>query len=346
MRIGSGAGFAGDRIEPAVDLVREGALDDLVLECLAERTIALAQQRRRGDPTLGYDVRAAQWFRALLPVAIDRGTRIVSNLGAANPLGAGRLAVDIARELGLSCRVAVVTGDDVLDALDLATPCLEDGRPLDARGPVVSANAYLGADAITPALATDADVVLTGRVADPSLFLAPLADRLGWDLTDPAAAAQGTLVGHLLECGAQLTGGYFADPGRKDVPGLTSLGYPWADVSVAEIPTPPVPSSAPSSSPSSRATAPAPTRWSAPSPKRSSAAPLTGTGRDCRLGTSGLPQCATARNKRRIESLIRLAAPVLDVVLYAGDRASKVIGRNEIGPEPIRRPGLPKPDRH
>ena len=233
VRIGSGAGFAGDRIQPAVDLVREGALDDLVLECLAERTIALAQQRRRADPSTGYDGRAAQWFRALLPVALDRGTRIVSNLGAANPLGAGRLAIDIAREMGLSCKVAVVTGDDVLDALDLDRPCLEDGRPLNARGPVISANAYLGADAITPGLATGAHVVLTGRVADPSLFLAPLADRLGWDLSDPASAAHGTLVGHLLECGTQLTGGYFADPGRKDVPELASLGYPWADVTAS-----------------------------------------------------------------------------------------------------------------
>ena len=233
VRIGSGAGFAGDRIQPAVDLVREGALDDLVLECLAERTIALAQQRRRSDPATGYDSRAGQWFRALLPGALAQGTRIVSNLGAANPLAAGRLVIDTAREMGLSCGVAVVTGDDVLDILDLDSPCLEDGRPLNARGPVVSANAYLGADAITPALATGAEVVLTGRVADPSLFLAPLADRLGWDLSDPAKAAHGTLVGHLLECGTQLTGGYFADPGRKDVSGLASLGYPWADVSAS-----------------------------------------------------------------------------------------------------------------
>lgn len=231
VRIGSGAGFAGDRIQPAVDLVRDGALDDLVLECLAERTIALAQQRRREDSSTGYDGRAEQWFRALLPLALERGTRIVSNLGAANPLGAGHLGIDIARELGLPCTVAVVTGDDVLDVLDLSSPCLEDGRPLDARGPVVSANAYLGADAIVPALATGADVVITGRVADPSLFLAPLADRLGWDLSVPATAAHGTLVGHLLECGTQLTGGYFADPGSKDVPELASLGYPWAEVS-------------------------------------------------------------------------------------------------------------------
>lgn len=230
VRIGSGAGFSGDRIAPAVDLVARGALDDIVLECLAERTVALGQQRRRQDPGTGHDPRAAAWLRALLPEAVPRGTRIVSNLGAANPRAAGEVAVGVARELGTACRVAVVTGDDVLDVLDLDQPCLEDGRPLRERGEIVSANAYLGADALTEAMDADAAVVLTGRVADPSLFLATLAHRHGWSLDDVPSAAAGTLVGHLLECGAQVTGGYFADPGTKDVPGLPDLGYPYADV--------------------------------------------------------------------------------------------------------------------
>ena len=200
VRIGSGAGFAGDRIQPAVDLVREGALDDLVLECLAERTIALAQQRRRSDPSTGYDARAEQWLRALLPVALDRGTRIVSNLGAANPLGAGRLAIDIARELGLSCGVAVVTGDDVLDALDLSSPCLEDGRPWTREGPVVSANAYLGADAIcrrSPRAPT-----WCSPAASPTRRCSSRPWPTASAGTCPTTtAAHGTLVGHLLECG-------------------------------------------------------------------------------------------------------------------------------------------------
>jgi len=232
-RIGSGAGFAGDRIGPAVDLATRGELDDLVLECLAERTIALGQQRRRLDPTTGYDSRAEQRFRALLPVTLPRGTRLTSNLGAANPRAAGEIAVRVARELGLACRVAVVEGDDVLDRVDLERPSLEDGRPVSSYGEVVSANAYIGADALMPAMRAGSDVVVAGRVADPSLFLAPLAHRLGWDLDDEAhldLVAAGTLVGHLLECGAQLTGGYFADPGVKDVPGLDRLGFPYADV--------------------------------------------------------------------------------------------------------------------
>jgi len=227
MRIGSGAGFSGDRIEPAEDLLRRGALDDLVLECLAERTIALGQQRRLADPDTGYDRRLVARFSRLLPLARQGGVRIVTNMGAANPLAAGRVTRGL---LGPSGTVAVVTGDDVLAGLDLDAPAVEDGLPLRAHGEVVSANAYLGADAIMPALRAGADVVLTGRVADPSLFLAPIAERLGWDLEDTAQAACGTLIGHLLECAGQLTGGYFADPGRHDVPGLAELGFPYAEV--------------------------------------------------------------------------------------------------------------------
>ncbi|MBK1786971.1 acyclic terpene utilization AtuA family protein [Prauserella cavernicola] len=229
-RIGSGAGFAGDRVEPAEDLLARGGLDDLVLECLAERTIALGQQRRLADPVAGYDRRLPSRFARLLPLAVEHGVRVVTNMGAANPLEGGRVTRGLLDSLGSTAAVAVVTGDDVLAELDLDAPAWETGRPLREHGEIVSANAYLGADAILPALDAGARVVLTGRVADPSLFLAPLAHRLGWDLADPSAAAAGTLVGHLLECAGQLTGGYFADPGRKDVPGLARLGFPFADV--------------------------------------------------------------------------------------------------------------------
>jgi hypothetical protein len=230
VRIGCGAGFAGDRIDSAVDLLRDGELDDLVLECLAERTIALAQARRRVDPATGYDLYAEQRLKALLPEAKARNVRVLSNLGAANPAAAGQLARRIAEEAGLCCRIAVITGDDVLNRIDQEAPALEDGKPLSSHGQIVSANAYLGADSLLPALAAGADVVLTGRVADPSLFVAALADRFGWDLSDEAMMAAATLAGHLLECGTQVSGGYFADPGHKSVPGLASLGLPFADV--------------------------------------------------------------------------------------------------------------------
>ncbi|WP_373696261.1 acyclic terpene utilization AtuA family protein [Actinomycetospora flava] len=230
MRIGSGAGFAGDRIDPAVDLARRAALDDLVLECLAERTIALGQQRRLADPGAGHDPRLHARLAPLLPVALDTGTRVLTNMGAANPPAAGYIVRRMLDDAGSTATVGVVTGDDVLDALDLDAPALEDARPLRAHGEIVSANAYLGADAIAPALEAGAQVVVTGRVADPSLFLAPLAQRLGWAPDDVDAAAAGTLVGHLLECAGQLTGGYAADPGRLDVPDLARLGFPFADV--------------------------------------------------------------------------------------------------------------------
>ncbi|MER5390759.1 acyclic terpene utilization AtuA family protein [Saccharopolyspora sp. NPDC002686] len=230
MRIGSGAGFAGDRIEPAVQLAERAELDDLVLECLAERTIALGQQRRLRDPALGHDPRLRARFRPLLPVAVANGVRVVTNMGSANPLAAGEVTRDLLVGSGLRGRIAVVTGDDVLDRLDLRRPALEDGVALADHGEVVSANAYLGADALLPALDTGADVVLTGRVADPSLFLAPMAHRLGWDLDDWPRVAAGTLVGHVLECAGQVTGGYFADPGVKDVPDLADLGFPYAEV--------------------------------------------------------------------------------------------------------------------
>ncbi len=229
-RVGAGAGFAGDRLGPAIDLLRHAALDDLVLECLAERTIALSQLRRMHDPHLGYDERLERRLRALLPAAQEHGTRIVTNMGAANPLAAAKLAQRVIGELGLSTRVAAVTGDDVLDGLDLSRPAIEDGLALAAHGEIISANAYLGAEALLPALRGGADLVIAGRVADPSLYVAVLADRLGWDLAEWGHMATASMVGHLLECAAQVSGGYFADPGKKGVPDLDRVGFPFAEV--------------------------------------------------------------------------------------------------------------------
>ncbi len=231
VRIGCGAGFSGDRLEPALVLVQQGELDYLVLECLAERTIALAQKRKRQDATQGYDPLLERRIELLLPYLLEKKVRLITNMGAANPLAAARKIVDIAHRLSLSVTVAAVTGDDVFTLLSGSETALETGRPLSASGPLVSANAYLGVDAILPALATSADIIITGRVADPSLFLAPLVHEFGWSTTDPNQMGQGTVIGHLLECAGQLTGGYFADPGRKDVPDLAHLGHPFADVS-------------------------------------------------------------------------------------------------------------------
>ncbi|MCA8036051.1 DUF1446 domain-containing protein [Burkholderia arboris] len=233
VRIGAGAGYSGDRIEPAVELAEHGQLDYLVFECLAERTIAIAQQARRNDPALGYDPLLDARMQAVLPVAAARRVRIVSNMGAANPRAAARRTARIAQSLGIAgLKVAAVEGDDVLDVvLRGAFRFEESGDEVAAyRDRIVSANAYLGAAPIVDALAAGADVVLTGRVADPSLFAAPLIHAFGWRMDDWDTLGQATVVGHLLECAGQVTGGYFADPGYKDVPNLARLGFPIGEV--------------------------------------------------------------------------------------------------------------------
>ncbi|AYZ68437.1 DUF1446 domain-containing protein [Burkholderia multivorans] len=233
VRIGAGAGYSGDRIEPAVELAEHGRLDYLVFECLAERTIAIAQQAKRRDPALGYDPLLDARMRAVLPVAVARRVRIVSNMGAANPHAAARRTAQIAQSLGFGgLKIAAVGGDDVLDVVLQGRFRFEEtGDDVAAyRDRIVSANAYLGAAPIVDALAAGADIVLTGRVADPSLFAAPLIHEFGWRMDDWRTLGQATVVGHLLECAGQVTGGYFADPGYKDVPNLARLGFPIGEV--------------------------------------------------------------------------------------------------------------------
>ena len=234
IRIGAGAGFSGDRIEPAVELAERGELDYLVFECLAERTIALAQQARLADPDAGFDPWLEERIAAVLPACLARGIRIVSNMGAANPAGAARRIAAIARRLGGRVpKVAHVEGDEVTDTVRAsALPLIErPGTVTNIANAMVSANVYLGVEAIVAALKDGADIVVTGRVADPALFLAPMVHEFGWGMDDWHRLGQGTVVGHLLECTGQLTGGYFADPGRKDVADLARLGFPFADVS-------------------------------------------------------------------------------------------------------------------
>ena len=234
LRIGSGAGYSGDRIEPAVELAEHGDLDYLVFECLAERTIALAQQARISDPKGGYDPLLGERMRRALPfVGAQPGRRrlrVITNMGAANPLSAAEHVRCIAAELGLDLKVVAVVGDDVLPLLR-PEQVLDNGQTLASLGArVISANAYLGVEGILEALRAEADVVITGRVADPSLFLAPQMFEFGWAADDWPRLGRGTLVGHLLECAGQVSGGYFADPGFKDVEDLARLGFPLAEI--------------------------------------------------------------------------------------------------------------------
>ena len=234
LRIGSGAGYSGDRIEPAVELASRGDLDYLVFECLAERTIALAQQVRISDPQGGYDPLLSERMRRVLPFVGrrdgQRRLRVITNMGAANPVSAAVEVRRIADELGLHLNVVAAVGDDVLQVLQPEL-MLDNGQTLGSLGErLISANAYLGVDAILEALHADADVVITGRVADPSLFLAPQMFEFGWAAHDWQRLGRGTLVGHLLECAGQVSGGYFADPGFKDVDDLARLGFPLAEI--------------------------------------------------------------------------------------------------------------------
>jgi hypothetical protein len=220
IRIGSGAGYSGDRIEPAVELAEKGDIHYLVFECLGERTVALAQQARMKDPDSGYDPLLEERMRAVLPVCASRGIKIVTNMGAANPVAAARRTAEIARSLGLSSlRIAAVTGDDVLDACkDGDLPIMEfDGTIQQLGNRLLSANAYLGAEPIAAALIGGADIVITGRASDPALFLAPMIHAFSWAMDDWNLLGQGTVAGHLLECAGQITGGYFADPGYKAI---------------------------------------------------------------------------------------------------------------------------------
>ena len=235
--IGCGAGFAGDRFDASLPIVDSLARCDgpryLSFELLAERTLAIAQRERRADPSRGYSPFLDQYIEPVLARAQAAGVRIVSNMGAANPRGAASRILSIAREQGIDgLKVAVVEGDNLLDIMteaDLRQAETVEGIAIGDRV-ILAANAYLGAYPIAEALATGADVVVTGRVTDPAIILGPLIHEFGWREDDWNSLAGGTLAGHLLECGAQVTGAYFADPGYKDVTDLARVGFPIAAV--------------------------------------------------------------------------------------------------------------------
>ena len=232
LAIGAGAGFSGDRTDAAGSvvetLVTRGGPAALIFETLAERTLALAQIARRQNPEGGYEPQLDRFVGPILRRCVEHRIPIVGNFGAANPRAAARRLQALARELGLrSLRVGVVEGDDLSD---------ERGRALLAehlpggRHDFVSANVYQGAKPIADALRAGAQIVVTGRVADPSLAVGPAMAHFGWSEDDWPTLGRATMAGHLLECGAQVTGGYFADPGLKDVPDLAHVGFPIAEI--------------------------------------------------------------------------------------------------------------------
>lgn len=235
--IGSGAGFSGDRVDAAIPVVAaiaaQGRGGAIIFETLGERTLALGQVARQADPEKGYEPLLEQFLSPILAPAVAAGITIVGNFGAANPPAAARAVARLAAAQGLAPRIAVVTGDDMLGnpAFDGSLLWEGDaGLPTPPAAPI-AVNVYLGARSITDAIRAGAQIVVTGRVADPALALGPLVAHFGWDWDDLDRIAAGTLIGHLLECGSQVSGGYFADPGVKDVPDMARIGFPIAEVS-------------------------------------------------------------------------------------------------------------------
>lgn len=234
IRIGAGSAWWGDRIEPAALNASRGDLDYLCFETMAEATVSAAQVRARRDPAFpGYDTYLDDRMRAVLPACVRRGTKIITNQGWINPVGAAERIVHWLRHFGArGVKVAAVSGSVINDqVLSLTDRILETGQPTATlAGQIASAEVYLGAEPIAEALRQGAHIVVTGRVADPSLFMAPMMHEFGWDALDHARLGAGNGLGHLMECGAQVTGGYFADPGFKDVPRPWDLAFPIAEV--------------------------------------------------------------------------------------------------------------------
>lgn len=222
--VACGAGFAGDRTEPAVALAASGLVHAVGLECLAERTLVPGLRARQNNSEAGFDPRLKRRLRPLLGVAKENACRVISNLGAANPAAAGRSIVELGRELDLTgLRVAAVVGDDVSSL----TNKIDWDAPI--KGALLGAHAYLGADALKPGIDGNADVIVTGRVADSALFSAEVVPILK---DDGDALAGATTVGHLLECSGQMTGGNFEMPDGTSLSAedFANLGFPLAHV--------------------------------------------------------------------------------------------------------------------
>lgn len=232
LRIASGQGFWGDLQRAPIDQARNGPIDVLVMDYLAEVTMSILQKQKLRNPDYGYARDFVEVVAELAPDIKEKGFAVISNAGGVNPVGCAEAIVEGARARGVEgLAVAVVTGDDLMDRLDdllaqgIELRHMETGEPLSSvRDRMVSANAYLGARPIVEALGRGADVVVTGRTTDTGLTLAPLIDAFGWDWEDWDKMAAGTVAGHILECGAQSSGGNFTDWDR--VPDLARVGFP------------------------------------------------------------------------------------------------------------------------
>ncbi|MCA8969264.1 MAG: DUF1446 domain-containing protein [Planctomycetes bacterium] len=230
--VANGQGFWGDSILGPVRLVREGPLDYLTLDYLAEVTMSILQKQKLRRPETGYATDFVVMLDRLLPEIVEKGVKVIANAGGVNPMACAKACIDIAKKHGISdLAIACIEGDDVLERLDGLMAEGEELRNMDSGEPlstirdrISSANVYLGAGPIVDALAQGAQIVVGGRISDPSLVMAPLIHEFGWSMDDWDRLASATVAGHILECGAQCTGGNFADWRR--IPDLARIGYP------------------------------------------------------------------------------------------------------------------------
>jgi len=233
LRLGGGSACPGERLEPAIELIEKGEIHYIIFDSLSESEMLAFERHKITHPELGYDVYAEARLRAILPLCERHNVKIIGNMGGANPRGCQDLALRLARELGLKgIKVASVLGDNVLSLVKgLNSTVCETGKGVNEFGDrMIAAHAYIPADPIVEALRQGAAVVITGRVGDASLYLAPMRYEFGWADEDRDLLAKGIVIGHLLECAGQLTGGYFADPPYKVVPDLHRLGFPIAEL--------------------------------------------------------------------------------------------------------------------
>src|SRR5713226_9511727 len=236
VRIAGGLGFYGDSWKPIKASIERGNVQYVASDHLAELTLAILQKDRQRDPNLGYTRDLVPMLIDLLPIAIQKGVKFVLNAGGLNPMAAREMLLGALKKFGIKLKVGVVLGDSVQERLDelqeagVSLAHMDTGEEIaTVRERIVFASAYLGARPLVEALDAGADIVLTGRVADAALFLAPMVHELGWQWDDWDRLAQGMVVGHLLECSGQATGGNFGGDWRA-IPDLAHIGYPIAEV--------------------------------------------------------------------------------------------------------------------
>jgi hypothetical protein len=232
IRIANGQGFWGDSLEAPVEQVRRGPIDYLTLDYLAEVTMSILQKQRSRDPRAGYARDFVDMIARVLPDLKERRIRVIANAGGVNPVACRDAVLEAAKRQSIEVKIATVSGDDIMDRLDgflergVELRNMETGEPLSAiRAQVESANVYFGAFPVAEALARGAEIVITGRVTDTGLALAPMIHEFGWKADDWDKLSAGTIAGHTIECGAQCTGGN-SQPDWESIPNLADVGYP------------------------------------------------------------------------------------------------------------------------